>query len=256
MVRVFLMRLRLFMMVLIMPNFIEQYIGRRQVYICLPPMYSQEIEYPTVYIHSDIKTQEILKEIFSYYHFSFIGIMIISEDRQSDYTPWPADALDRRHASFKGQGKKYLDWLLYSLKPSIEKEYKIMAGNMQTALIGRSLSALFNLYAFCQIDCFGRIACISPSVWYEKFTDYFCTTLPFKNGSVFITMGSNEGANKQNSQKYITSNVEQCFCSIDEKISGDNSIFFDDGGHHDFVKERYLLCFNTLNQHFNRINKS
>ncbi len=66
----------------------------------------------------------------------------------------------------KGEGKNYMDWLVNTLKPAIDKKVRTLPDRMNTIICGSSMGGLMALYAAAEYnDTFQRAACLSPSVW-------------------------------------------------------------------------------------------
>jgi len=65
-----------------------------------------------------------------------------------------------------GKGKIYMDWLVDTLKPEIDRQYRTLPGREHTIICGSSMGGLMALYAVsCYNHVFQRAACLSPSVW-------------------------------------------------------------------------------------------
>ncbi len=66
----------------------------------------------------------------------------------------------------KGEGKIYMDWLVNTLKPAIDKQVRTLPDRMNTIICGSSMGGLMALYAAVEYnETFQRAACLSPSVW-------------------------------------------------------------------------------------------
>lgn len=75
----------------------------------------------------------------------------------------------------------YLEWMVKTLKPTIDQRYRTLPDPQNTALMGSSLGGLFSFYAFCESPgIFGKAACLSthwPAVG-AAMLDYLETHLP------------------------------------------------------------------------------
>ena len=59
-----------------------------------------------------------------------------------------------------------MDWIVGSLKPRIDREYRTLPDRDHTLIAGTSMGGLMSLYAILQYnDVFSRAAALSPSVW-------------------------------------------------------------------------------------------
>lgn len=66
----------------------------------------------------------------------------------------------------KGEGKTYMDWLVNTLKPAIDKKLRTLPDREHTLICGSSMGGLMALYAAVEYNhVFQRAACLSPSVW-------------------------------------------------------------------------------------------
>ena len=79
--------------------------------------------------------------------------------RLNEYTPptnpwWP------------GSGDQYVAFLIDTLKPLIDRDFRTSAARAHTGIFGSSLGALISLYAFfTRADVFGFVGAMSPSLW-------------------------------------------------------------------------------------------
>ena len=66
----------------------------------------------------------------------------------------------------KGKGNVYMHWLIYTLKPYIDKTYRTLPDRCNTIIAGSSMGGLMALYAVCTYNhIFQRAACLAPSIW-------------------------------------------------------------------------------------------
>jgi predicted alpha/beta superfamily hydrolase len=90
-----------------------------------------------------------------------VGIYNIGKGRVREYTP------TRMLRIGGGRADRYARMLLKEMKPFIETQYRVLAGPAHTGIGGSSLGGLFSLYAGLHFsDVFGRIAALSPSIWW------------------------------------------------------------------------------------------
>ena len=68
----------------------------------------------------------------------------------------------------QGKGKIYMDWLVNTLKPSIDAALRTLPDRDNTLLCGSSMGGLMALYgAVAYNHVFRRAACLSPSLWVD-----------------------------------------------------------------------------------------
>jgi enterochelin esterase-like enzyme len=91
-----------------------------------------------------------------------VGIYNTGKKRVQEYTP----SRDRKRV---GGADKYGRMLLEEIKPLIELEYRVLTGPAHTGIGGSSLGGLLSLYlGLRHAETFGRIAALSPSVWWNQ----------------------------------------------------------------------------------------
>lgn len=84
--------------------------------------------------------------------------------RLNEYSP--VDFVYDPIGCIKGEGKVYMDWLVTTLKPYIDRTYRTLPAREHTVIAGSSMGGLMSLYAACHYNqVFQRAACLSPSLW-------------------------------------------------------------------------------------------
>ena len=87
--------------------------------------------------------------------------------RNDELSPWPIDGLGL------GLGQRMLDWIIGPLRDMIAKDLRILTGPDHTMIGGSSLGGLLALYAyFRHWDVFGKVLCMSPSLWVNEGAIY------------------------------------------------------------------------------------
>ena len=120
-----------------------------------------------------------------------VGIYNGGKARINEYTP----TKDARAGG--GRADRYAKFLLEEAMPFIQKEYRVLQGAAFTGIGGSSLGALASLYLglnFPQI--FGRIAVLSPSVWWNNRVILRLTRerTPEPRPRIWLDVGTREGA--------------------------------------------------------------
>lgn len=103
-------------------------------------------------------------------------------------SPWPAPAV-RGDEDFSGHADAFLAWLTDELMPAAEQA----AGQTFTVrlIAGYSLAGLFALWCGTQTSIFSGAAAMSPSVWFDGFTEYL-TRSDFAMSVVSLSLGDKE----------------------------------------------------------------
>lgn len=108
------------------------------------------------------ETLDALYEIGALEEILVVGIHT-QEQRIEMLSPTP----DPKHGG--GDGPKYLDFLIGTLKPWIDRVYRTRPESQGTALLGASMGGLFSFYAaWTRPDVFGKAACLSGSFWWDQ----------------------------------------------------------------------------------------
>lgn len=97
-----------------------------------------------------------------------VGIQHGGKKRINELTPFP-------HPTYHGGGAEpYLQFIVETLIPAINKKYRIKKGKKNTFIGGSSLGGLFSYYAILKYpDIFGKALLFSPSFWFSnKIFDY------------------------------------------------------------------------------------
>ncbi|WP_162910604.1 alpha/beta hydrolase-fold protein [Hymenobacter oligotrophus] len=83
--------------------------------------------------------------------------------RLDEYSPW-------RNAQYGGgQGGLYVDFLVQTLKPYIDANYRTLIDRANTGIAGSSMGGLISLYAATRHpEVFGRVGVFSPAFWFAE----------------------------------------------------------------------------------------
>lgn len=119
-----------------------------------------------------------------------VGIEHGNVKRIDELTPFP-------HPEYKGgNAKYYLDFIISSLIPEINKRYRILPGSESTFIGGSSLGGLFAYYSLLKHpDLFGKAIVFSPSFWYsEEIFDFTSEveTDNIKDTKLYLRAGESE----------------------------------------------------------------
>lgn len=223
----------------------------RQLFIYTPPSYGeQDKHFPVLYSHDGQEVNKLSEGILSKiekqfeadYLQEFIWVGIYPEKRQHEYTPWPAPALDSRFEDFKGQGKAYIDFIVNQVKVYIDQHYDTKADVESTWMMGYSLGGLISIYSAYETPLFGKIGSICGSFWYEHIVEWIREHQVLNNQvELFMYYGKKEGKGKKTIQQYAVERTEQVIDYLKDDTSGVKKlqIGFDEGGHHQYVSDRY-----------------
>ena len=112
------------------------------------------------------------------------------EARLQEYSPF----LDREAGG--GQADDYLEFLVATLKPRIDQEFRTDPSRVATGIGGSSMGGVLSLYAyFRRPETFGFAASLSPSLWFADRAIFpFVETAQFTPGRIYLDIGTEEGA--------------------------------------------------------------
>ena len=152
----------------------------RRAYIYLPESYERDPDkrYPVMYMFDGHNVffdedatygkswgmnkfmQEAQKDLI------IVGVECNHEGnrRLVEYSPFSYE--NASMGKIRGKGNVYMNWLINTLKPYIDKEYRTLPDRKNTIIAGSSMGGLMALYgATVYNHIFQRGACLSPSLW-------------------------------------------------------------------------------------------
>ena len=155
----------------------------RTVLVWLPPGYEAQPErrFPVLYLHDGQnvfdaatafggnewgvdETAQRLVEEGAIDPLIIVGIYNAGDKRIEEYTP----TQDRRKR-MGGGGEQYGYMLFEEIKPMIDSTYRTLGDASNTGLGGSSLGGLLSLHlALRHVGKVGRVALLSPSVWWDN----------------------------------------------------------------------------------------
>ena len=178
--------------------------NRRDVDVYLPSSYASGVRYPVVYLQdgqnlSDPATAfagtwdlnaTIERLAWSGREAIFVGIHHGGRGRIGEYSPFP----DPRHGG--GQADAYLEFLVHTLKPRIDRTFNTRRDRDSTTILGSSMGGLVSLYAYFRYpSVFGRAGVMSPSIWFgQGAIVQFIEEARVPRGRVYLDVGTGEGA--------------------------------------------------------------
>ncbi len=150
----------------------------RRIWLYLPPDYeTTEKTYPVLYMHDgqnlfdattsfagEWEIDESLNELFEN---GDEGIIVIGIDnggihRLDEYSPW----INAQYGG--GEGDEYVDFIVETLKPFIDANFRTKPGREFTGIMGSSMGGLISMYAAIEHqDVFSKAGIFSPSFWFS-----------------------------------------------------------------------------------------
>lgn len=176
----------------------------RRVWMYLPPGYQKDSDrrYPTIYMQDG---QNLFDEATAFAGEWGIDKFLDStnkppciivaidnggEKRIAEYNPYNNKQFG------KGEGKLYVDFLVKTLKPFIDKHFRTLKDAQHTIVAGSSMGGLISMYAAIRYPkIFGKAGVFSPSIWIaetELLTEI--KKAGFKmNNNIYLYSGGQEG---------------------------------------------------------------
>ncbi|SHI88072.1 Por secretion system C-terminal sorting domain-containing protein [Hymenobacter daecheongensis DSM 21074] len=163
-------------------SFVIPQLGRtRRVWLYLPTDYATSTRrYPVLYMHDgqnvfdactsfsgEWGVDETLKQL-QQQGLDATGSIVVAIDngggeRLNEYSPWSNPQYGG------GQGDQYVDFLVQTLKPYIDTNYRTLTGREYTGIAGSSMGGLISTYAALKYPAvFGKVGVFSPAFWFAQ----------------------------------------------------------------------------------------
>ena len=163
--------------------FIPQLNRTRRVWIYLPPTYNSSTKkYPVMYMHDG---QNVFDDATSFSgewgvdeaidtlgsktkECIVVGIDNGGDKRLNEYCPYDfsLNGMAANNKTNVGEGGKYVDFLVKTLKPFIDKKYRTLKDSKNTSTAGSSMGGLISMYAVLKYPkVFGGAGVFSPAFW-------------------------------------------------------------------------------------------
>ncbi len=150
----------------------------RRIWLYLPPDYETSgLSYPVLYMHDgqnlfdastayagEWEVDETLNELYQQglQVPIVVGIEHGGVERINELTPWP------HIVNGGGDGDLYMEFIVETLKPYIDQNYRTLPGREHTGIMGSSLGGLISHYGALKYqDVFSKAGIYSPSYWYS-----------------------------------------------------------------------------------------
>ena len=124
-------------------------------------------------------------------------------ERMQEYNPYEFKDFG------KGMGDAYVEFLVHTLKPFIDKHYRTLSSKNNTIIGGSSMGGLISFYAMLKYPgVFGNGGIFSPAFWTAKgIKNLSDSTSNMLTGKLFFYMGALEGEAYLNDMNEIVETV-------------------------------------------------
>ena len=126
--------------------------------------------------------------------------------RLIEYAPMTYE--NSEHGKIRGKGNVMMHWMVNSLKPYIDENYRTLPDRKNTIIAGSSMGGLEALYGVTAYNhIFQRAACLSPSLWVApgKVLEFVARAHIRRDTTVYMDYGELEMFNHAASQESIIS---------------------------------------------------
>jgi predicted alpha/beta superfamily hydrolase len=179
----------------------------RDVFVYLPPSYGADAgrRYPVLYMHDG---QNLFDPELSFsgawrvdlametaarlgYEAIVVGVANTGGSRIDEYGPFFDESVGGG-----GTGDLYVDFLVHTLKPMIDTQFRTQPEPLTTGILGSSMGGLISLYAFFrEPHHFGACGVLSPALWFGKRAILpFVEAADYTPGRIWLDVGTGEGA--------------------------------------------------------------
>ena len=151
----------------------------RRILIYLPPDYdTSNKHYPVIYMQDgqncfdaytsfsgEWEVDESLNQLFNQGDYGCIVVAIENggAKRIDEYAPWV-----NTQYNAGGEGTQYINFIVETLKPFVDANYRTLPERKYTALFGSSLGALISQYGLiAHQDVFSKAGAFSPAFWFN-----------------------------------------------------------------------------------------
>lgn len=178
--------------------------NRRDIFVYLPPSYNQTNgRYPVLYMHDGQNLFDNALSFAGEWHVDetmerlsreqqleaiVVGIPNMGEQRLNEYSPF------HHPGQGGGQGETYLEFIVHTLKPIIDRDFRTLPEAVHTGIMGSSMGGLISLYAFFRHPAtFGFAGVMSPSLWFAGYKALeYVETAVFNPGRIYLDAGTRE----------------------------------------------------------------
>lgn len=183
--------------------------AERRAYIYLPDSYEKEPDrrYPVMYMfdgHNVFFDSDATYGkswgMNDYMNRSKKQLIIVAvecnhegDSRLQEYSP--VNFENATLGKIRGKGKTYMNWMIRTLKPYIDANYRTLPDRLNTIICGSSMGGLMALYGVCTYNhVFQRAACLSPSIWVSpgKMLELIARANIRNDTCIYMDYGSNE----------------------------------------------------------------
>nr|MDA3905446.1 alpha/beta hydrolase-fold protein [Bacteroidales bacterium] len=237
--------------------YIPQLDRYRRIWVYLPQDYTTSTKsYRVLYMHDgqnvfDASTSfagewEVDETLTELENQGFETAIVVAVDngelhRTDEYSPF----INTQYGG--GEGDAYLDFIIETLKPQIDAEFRTLVGSENTGIMGSSMGGLISYYAyFRNPEVFGKIGVFSPAFWFsEEYFSYSISQGKIGSPKIYLLAGALEAGFVESTQAMYDTLMDIGFTSEEVKI-----VIEADGQHSEWFwarefKDAFMWLFNS-----------
>ncbi|OYT11914.1 MAG: hypothetical protein B6I18_02395 [Bacteroidetes bacterium 4572_112] len=250
-------------------NFYIPELGRnRRIWIYVPKNYDSTTDsFPVMYMQDgqnlfDVNTSfsgewEVDESLNTLFDNGDSGIIVVGIDngggsRLDEYSPW----INAQYGG--GEGEQYTNFIINTLKPHIDSNYRTLSDRENTGIMGSSMGALISFYAALEHqDIFSKVGVFSPSFW---FSDSVFTHVQNKGKQYDMQFYLMAGTQESSSMIPKLSQMKSTLLNAGFTNSEIKYVTHSDGQHSEWYWRRefpnaYIWLFNPLISSISKANK-
>ncbi|MEQ8702884.1 MAG: alpha/beta hydrolase-fold protein [Phaeodactylibacter sp.] len=220
----------------------------RRIWVYLPPDYnSSTATYPVLYMQDgqnlfDAATAafgewEVDESLNTLFEEGDAGVIVVGIDnggssRLDEYSPWVNPSYGG------GEGDAYVDFIVETLKPYIDAQYRTRPERDFTGIMGSSMGGLISLYAAIEHqDVFSKAGVFSASFWFaDECYAHVGNQGKQEDMRIYMIAGEQEGSSEQQVVDMLA--MEQALLAAGFSVSEINTVGHPDGTHSEWYWRR------------------
>jgi len=191
----------------------------KKIWVYLPLGYENSSKsYPVIYMHDaqnlfDAKTSyagewkvdEILDSLKA--NVIVIGIEHGNDKRMDELTPFKNEKYGG------GNADAYLDFIVTTLKPYVDSNYRTKPKAKNTSIFGSSLGGLVSFYGVLKYpEVFGNAGVFSPSFWFSEDIYEYAKTAKKSKAKIYFMCGDSESEDMVSDMQKMTEIMSENRC--------------------------------------------
>jgi predicted alpha/beta superfamily hydrolase len=197
--------------------YIPQLKRKRRVWVYLPGDYAfSKKSYPVLYMHDGQNLFDVATSSFGEWGMDEMmdttkkrnQCIVVAIDhgdskRLTEYNPFNSKFGD-------GEGDAYVDFLVQTLKPYVDKRFRTKPGALTTTIAGSSMGGLISFYAALKYpDVFGRAGVFSPAFWVASEIRKNIENTTSIKAAFYFVCGELEGQQMVNDMQFMYQQVKR-----------------------------------------------